>query len=225
MEYERPIATVDVALFALVDGELGLLLPRRDREPFAGRRALPGGFVRVDEDASTEDAARRVAGQKLGMDVAYLEQLYTFSGPNRDPRGWSLAVAYLGLVPAAHLSPDVLRDVLPVDRLPSLPFDHGVIAARAVRRLRDKSTYSSLPAFLLPGEFTLHELRTLYERITGEALDKANFRRQVVDAQRLVEPTGRRTAGAAHRPAELFRLASPGTLLVRSGPGPAKPQE
>lgn len=224
-EYDRPIATVDVALFALVDGALGLLLPRRDREPFAGQRALPGGFVRVDEDRNTEAAARRVAGQKLGMDVSYLEQLYTFSGPDRDPRGWSLAVAYLGLVPAAHLSPRVLADVLPVDRLPPLPFDHGAIAARAVRRLRDKSTYSSLPAFLLPAEFTLHELRTLYERITGEALDKANFRRQVVDAQRLVEPTGRRTSGAAHRPAELFRLASPGTLLVRSGPGPAKPQD
>ena len=223
MDFERPIATVDVALFALIEGGLGLLLPRRDRPPHEGARALPGGYVRVDEDWDTEAAARRIARDKLGMEVAYLEQLYTFSGRTRDPRGWSIAVAYLGLVPAAHLHGAVLRDVLPVDALPPLPFDHGAIAAKAVRRLRDKSSYSSLPGFLLPAEFTLQELRTLYERITGEALDPANFRRQVVEAQRLVEPTGRRRTGAAHRPAELFRLASPGTLLVRSVHGPARP--
>jgi len=106
-------------------------------------------------------------------------------------------LAYLGLVPSANLYGEVLRDIVPVDRLPPLPFDHGAIAAKAVRRLRDKSSYSSLPGFLLPEEFTLQELWTLYERITGEALDKANFRRQVVDAQRLVEPTGRRRTGEA----------------------------
>ena len=220
MEFEKPIATVDVALFALVEGGLGLLLPVRDKPPYAGARALPGGYVRVDEDDDTEATARRVARDKLGMDVAYLEQLHTFSGRARDPRGWSIAVAYLGLVPAAHLGGDVLRDVLPVDRLPELPFDHGAIAAKAVQRLRDKSTYSSLPGFLLPPEFTLGELRTLYERITGGALDPANFRRQVVEAQKLVEPTGRKRTGQAHRPAELFRLAGRGALMVRSGTRP-----
>ena len=225
MEFDKPIATVDVALFALVEGGLGLLLPRRDKPPHAGARALPGGYVRVDEDDDTEATARRVARDKLGMEVSYLEQLYTFSGRTRDPRGWSIAVAYLGLVPAAHLTGAVLRDVLPVDRLPPLPFDHGAIAARAVRRLRDKSSYSSLPGFLLPEEFTLGELRTLYERITGEALDPANFRRQVVEAQRLVEATGRRRMGGAHRPAELFRLASRDALLVRVGSGPARAVE
>lgn len=132
-------------------------------------------------------------------------------------------MAYLSLVPSAHLHREVLRDIVPVDRLPPLPFDHGAIAAKAVRRLRDKSSYSSLPGFLLPEEFTLQELRTLYECITGEALDKANFRRQVVDAQRLVKPTGHRRTGEAHRPAELRRLTSPGTLMVRSGSGPARP--
>ena len=225
MDFDKPIATVDVALFALLDGGLGLLLPRRDKPPYEGVRALPGGFVRVDEDDDTADTARRVARDKLGMDVSYLEQLYTFSGRRRDPRGWSIAVAYLGLVPAAHLHGPVLHDLVPVDRLPPLPFDHAAIAAKAVRRLRDKSTYSSLPGFLLPAEFTLQELRTLYERITGEALDPANFRRQAVDAQRLVEPTGRRRTGPAHRPAELYRLAAPGRLLLRDGPGPARPAD
>ncbi len=189
----------------------------------AGIAKLPSGQCKSRLDDDTDATARRVSRDKLPMEASYLEQLYTFSGRHRDPRGWSLAVAYLGLVPSAHLCGEVLRDIVPVERLPPLPFDHGAIAAKAVRRLRDKSSYSSLPGFLLPEEFTLQELRTLYERITGEALDKANFRRQVVGAQRLVEPIGRRRMGEAHRPAELFRLTSPGTLLLRSGSGPARP--
>jgi 8-oxo-dGTP diphosphatase len=215
-EFPAPIATVDLALFALVEGGLGLLLPRRDRDPYRGARALPGGFVHVDEDEDTADTARRVAREKLGMEAPYLEQLYTFSGRLRDPRGWSIAVAYFGLVPAEALSEAVRADLMPVDRLPALPFDHGTIAARAIQRLRDKSTYSSLPTFLLPPEFTLHELRTLYERITGEQIDKANFRRQVVDAQKLVEPTGVKRTGLAHRPAEMFRIVRPEARVMRA---------
>ena len=220
--YPVPNATVDVALFSLTGGGLGLLLPRREREPFRGVRALPGGYVHVEEDEDTHDTARRVAREKLGMDVSYLEQLYTFSGRARDPRGWSLSVTYLGLVPATELSAAVRADLVPVERLPALPFDHDRIAAMAVRRLRDKSAYSSLPAFLLPETFTLHDLRTLYEQITGERIDKANFRRQIVDAQKLVEPTGAKRTGLAHRPAELFRLSEPvlkdfGKVVIPAG--------
>jgi 8-oxo-dGTP diphosphatase len=224
-EFPRPLATVDVALFALIEGGLCLLLPRRAKAPYEGSRALPGGFVHVDEDGDTADTARRVAREKLGVDVAYLEQLFTFSGRLRDPRGWSISVAYIGLVSAGDLGADVLADLMPVDRLPALPFDHGEIAATAIRRLRDKSTYSSLPAFLLPREFTLHDLRTLYERITGERIDKANFRRQIVEGQKLVEPTGVRRTGSAHRPAELFRLTEPGALIFRSTVVPARRHE
>jgi len=206
-DFPAPYASVDLVLFALIKDGLGLLLPRRDREPFLGSRALPGGYVHVDEDDDAFDTARRVAREKLGVDVAYLEQLYTFSGRARDPRGWSISVSYLGLVAAADLAEPVRRDLASVEAIPRLPFDHNEIVAKAIQRLRDKSTYSSLPAFLLPHEFTLNDLRGLYERITGEPIDRANFRRQIVDAQKLVVPTGNRRRGLAHRPAEFFRLS------------------
>lgn len=206
-DFPTPYASVDVVLFALIKDGLGLLLPRRDREPFLGSRALPGGYVHVDDDDDTFDTARRVAREKLGVDVAYLEQLYTFSGRARDPRGWSISVSYLGLVAAADLAEPVLSNLAPMEAIPRLPFDHNEIVAKAIERLHDKSRYSSLPAFLLPREFTLNDLRELYERITGEPIDRANFRRQIVDVQKLVAPTGSRRKGLAHRPAELFQLS------------------
>lgn len=206
-DFLTPYASVDLVLISLINDQLGLLLPRRDREPFLGSRALPGGYVHIDEDDDTFDTARRVAREKLGVDVAYLEQLYTFSGRARDPRGWSISVSYLGLVAAADLAEPVRRNLAPVEKLPRLPFDHNEIVAKAIQRLRQKSSYSSLPAFLLPREFTLNDLRELYERIIGEPIDRANFRRQIVDVQRLVVPTGSRRRGLAHRPAELFRLS------------------
>lgn len=206
-DFQTPFASVDLVLFSLIDDGLGLLLPKRDREPFLGSRALPGGYVHIDEDDDTFNTARRVAREKLGVDVAYLEQLYTFSGRARDPRGWSISVSYLGLVAATDLAEQVRRNLVPVEKIPRLPFDHNEIVAKAIQRLHDKSTYSSLPAFLLPPEFTLNDLRGLYERITGESIDRANFRRQIVDVQKLVVPTGGRRRGLAHRPAEFFRLS------------------
>jgi len=206
-DFLTPYASVDVVLFALIEDGLRLLLPKRDREPFVGSRALPGGYVHVDDDEDTFDTARRVAREKLGVDVSYLEQLYTFSGRARDPRGWSISVSYLGLVAATDLAEAVRKNLAPVERIPRLPFDHNEIVAKAIQRLHDKSRYSSLPAFLLPHEFTLNDLRELYERITREPIDRANFRRQIVDVQRLVVPTGSMRRGLAHRPAEFFRLS------------------
>jgi ADP-ribose pyrophosphatase YjhB (NUDIX family) len=206
-DFPTPFASVDLVLVSLIDDGLGVLLPKRDREPFLGIRALPGGYVHIDEDDDTFNTARRVAREKLGVDVAYLEQLYTFSGRARDPRGWSISVSYLGLVAATDLAEQVRRNLVPVGRIPRLPFDHNEIVAKAIQRLHDKSTYSSLPAFLLPHEFTLNDLRELYERITGEPIDRANFRRHIVDVQKLVVPTGGRRRGLPHRPAEFFRLS------------------
>jgi 8-oxo-dGTP diphosphatase len=206
-DYPTPFVSVDLVLFSLVEDGLGLLLPRRDREPFLGSRALPGGYVHVDEDDDAFNTARRVAREKLGVDVAYLEQLYTFSGRARDPRGWSISVSYLGLVAATDLAEPVRRDLIPVENTPRLPFDHNEIVAKATQRLHDKSTYSSMPAFLLPGEFTLNDLRELYERVTRVPIDRANFRRQIVDVQKLVVPTAGSRRGLAHRPAQLFRLS------------------
>ena len=203
----RPIVTVDVALFTLQEAGLSVAPLARDREPYAGRPALIGGWIHVDEDADATATAARVLRQKAGLAVPYLEQLYSFSGPVRDPRGWSVSIAFIALVPAATLveagHPDLRLTA--VDALPPLPFDHAEIIEAALRRLRGKATYSSLPAFLLPEEFTLAELHAVYQQVIGTRLDRASFRRKIMD-QGVVEPvTGRQRTGH-FRPAQLYRL-------------------
>lgn len=205
-DFPRPIATVDIALFTLRAGTLCVMLARCEREPYQSQLALLGGFVHVDEDGDTTATAARVLREKAGLTAPYLEQLYTFSGKVRNPRGWSIAVAYYALVPegllAAHAVP---VELVAVDRLPALPFDHDRIVAKAVERLRGKSTYSSLPAYLLPEHFTIQELHRVYEQVIGVRLDKASFRRKIED-QEIVEPVAGEKRGGAHRPAQLYRL-------------------
>lgn len=216
--YEDPLALVDVTLFSIQNGRLSLLLATRKdaAEPFCGMPALPGGVIHTDEDEDAADAARRVVRTKLGIDPPYLEQLYTFSGRLRDPRRWSLSVAYYSLVPAAVLeqtSVDGLAFVA-VDALPALPFDHGAIVETAVRRLRDKSTYSSLLTFLLPAEFTIPELHAVYEQVTGSTTNITAFRKKVLDED-MIEPTGTRRTGGQHRAPDLYRRKAAGLQQLR----------
>jgi len=201
------ICTVDVVLLTLRDNALHVLLHRREREPFKGAMALPGGYVHADEDGSTWDAAARVLKEKVGTTSPYLEQLATFSGPRRDPRGWSVAVAYYALVPASVLPPDEAGvQVLPVGRLPPLAFDHAEIVALAVERVRAKSQYSSLPVYLCGESFTLPQLQAVYEAVLGESINKVSFRRKVEELG-MVEPIeGALETGRANRPAQLYRL-------------------
>ena len=207
VEYPNPIATVDVVLLTLTAGSLHVGLLRRSAEPFLGVPALPGGFVHAAEDRSLSDAARRVLRDKVGLVPRYLEQLSTVGDPVRDPRGWSISVAYYVLFTAEDL-PGALPGLrwVPADALPALAFDHAAIVAAALQRLRGKSAYSTLPAFLLPPSFTFAELHRVYEQVIGTRLDLASFRRKVVD-QGIIEaiPGGRRSG--AHRPAQLYRLA------------------
>jgi ADP-ribose pyrophosphatase YjhB (NUDIX family) len=205
------IATVDVALFTLREGRLCVVLLRRQNQPYKGRLALPGGYIHVDEDGDALETARRVLRQKTGLVSPYLEQLYTFSGAFRDRRGWSLSVCYYALVPEGSLvpAPGVEIELVPADDIPALPFDHNLIVATAIERLRGKSTYSSLPAFLLPALFTLTELQEVYEKVLGLRLDKATFRAKI-EAQGIVEPAQGMKRGGAHRPAQLYRLAAQG---------------
>ena len=196
---------MDVVLLTLHDGQLQVLLLKRDREPFAGALALPGGYVHAQEDQSCEDAAQRVLQQKAGLQSPYLEQLASFSGPARDPRGWSLSIAYVALVPApASAQPG--QHWLPVDRLPQLPFDHGRIVATAVERVRNKSQYSSLPVHLCAEPFTLPQLHTIYEALLGEAINPVSFRRKMDELGILEAVPGAKRAEGAHRPAQLYRL-------------------
>lgn len=211
--YEDPLALVDVALFTIQDGRLSLLLATRKNrdEPFFGAPALPGGVIHTDEDEDAQDAARRVVRTKLGIDPPYLEQLYTFSGRLRDPRRWSLSVAYYSLVPEQVLEETLVEglEFVPVERIPELPFDHNAIAAMAVRRLRNKSTYSSLLTFLLPPEFTIPELHAVYEQVTNSPTNIAAFRKKVLDED-MIELTGRRRKGGQHRAPDLYRRKEPG---------------
>lgn len=204
---ERPIATVDIVVFTLVDDELRVALYERPNEPFAGLAGLPGGYVRIGEDADLDAAARRVLRDKADLRGAHLEQLATFSGADRDPRGWSLSAAYLAVVPVDQVRGGPgLRLVSPSSRR-GLPFDHGRIVAAALERVRSKSVYSTLPAFLLPPEFTVAELRDVYQLVLGvDRLDLAGFRKKILDLG-VIEPVeGARRTGA-HRPAQLYRRA------------------
>ena len=167
-ESDPIICTVDVVLLTLRQDVLHVVLIKRDRDPFKNVMALPGGYVHVEEDQDAWDAAARVLREKTGIASPYLEQLATFSGPGRDPRGWSVSIAYYALVPSEILpADDDGIHVTPVARLPSLPFDHRSIVELAVKRVRAKSQYSSLPVYLCGDSFTLPQLRQSSRRTSN----------------------------------------------------------
>jgi 8-oxo-dGTP diphosphatase len=202
------ICTVDVVLMTLRDSRLHVALLKRDHAPFVGLPALPGGYIRAAEDTDTQAAAARMLREKTGIDSPYLEQLATFSGSSRDPRGWSISVAYYALVPeeviAAGGHPEV--ELLPVEALKGLPFDHQQIIEAATRRVRNKSSYSSLPVYLCGENFTLPQLQKVYEAILGEPINKVSFRRKLDELDILEAVEGAMETGKAHRPAQLYRL-------------------
>lgn len=211
MPETRPILTVDVLLFTLVGERLHVALALRGREPFADRHALPGTYVRT-EDADLAASATRMLADNLGLSVPHIEQLETFSGPDRDPRGWSASVAHYALVPAALLAtaaPRARLVTVPAADPGALPFDHARMVARGVERIRNKSTYSALPAYLLPETFTLPELRTVYEQVTGLEFDAMRFRTNVLEQGLVREADGVRRSPGPGRPAQLYRVAGP----------------
>lgn len=202
------ICTVDVVLLTLQDGILNVALLKRDHEPFAGILALPGGYIHAELDADTQDAAMRVLRDKTGIVSPYLEQLATFSGRGRDPRGWSISVGYYALVPPAVIEraghPEVV--LMPIDRIKGLPFDHQRIVEAAVERVRNKSSYSSLPVYLCGETFTLPQLQGVYEALLGEPINKVSFRRKIEEFAILEPIEGALEKGKANRPAQLYRL-------------------
>lgn len=212
---EKPICTVDVVLLTIHKSALHVALFKRPNAPFAGAYALPGGYVHTDSDASCFDSAMRVLSAKTKVQTPYLEQLATFSGAHRDPRGWSLTVVYYALVREEVLvaaNPEDMQ-LVPVDDIKNMPFDHAQLIASAVDRLRRKAEYSSLPVHLCPEEFTLPELQAVYESVQGVELHKSTFLRKIRDlnvVEQVKEEVGgqlvtkmRRGAG---RSAEVYRL-------------------
>ncbi len=217
-EYPRPALTVDVVIFTLRENRLHVLLIQRGEAPFAGMWALPGGFVRMEE--SLEDAANREMEEETGLNQAYLEQLYTYGNPGRDPRGRVVSVAYFALIPAdAPVRSEGGSDArqarwVPVEELPHLAFDHQEIISYALRRLRYKLEYTAAGFELLPEMFTLSEIQRIYEMILGEKLDKRNFRRRILEAG-IIEPTPHRRGGEG-RPAQLYRYRADAVAEVKA---------
>lgn len=198
--------TVDIVLFTIVERDLQVLLIRRLAKPFQGLFALPGGFVQEGE--SLDRAAERELREETGVEKVYLEQLYSFGEPGRDPRGRVITVAYYALVPNVQLlkAGTDASDAswFPVARLPQLAFDHRQIIEYAQQRLRNKLDYTNVGFELLPEKFTLTELQLVHEAILGEPLDKRNFRRKII-VKGIVAPT-KEMRPTGRKPAQLFKF-------------------
>ncbi len=207
-EYPRPALTVDCVVFGLDDDELKVLLIRRGGEPYAGRWALPGGFVQMDE--TTEDAARRELQEETGLERIFLEQLYTFSDVDRDPRERVVTVAYYALVKMSDHRVQAATDAadagwFAVSEAHALAFDHDKILDVALTRLRGKVRYQPIGFELLPKKFTLTQLQRLYEVVLETKLDKRNFRKKILGMDLLVD-LEEVEKDVAHRAARLYRF-------------------
>lgn len=216
-DFERPILTVDVVLLTLKEGRLMVALAPRSIEPFKGKPALLGGYVRLTSDEDAEATVARVLAEKAGLKDVYVEQLQTFTGRKRDPRGWSASIAYIALLPLERLEQVAPGLILKAaDQPGALPFDHEAIIAAARDRIRTKGAYSTLPARLLPPTFTLPEMQHVYETVIGERLDQSSFRRKIAELGVLeMIPGETRRSAIVRRPAQLYRLAEPISLFDR----------
>ena len=220
--FPLPYTTVDIVIFTVRDSVLEVLLVKRpadSREPFPSRWALPGGFVNIDLDVDLLACARRKLQEKTGVVSPYLEQLGSWGGRDRDPRGWSATHVYFALIPGDELE---LRhganaaDVswMAVDRAlkTRLAFDHSELLLAAVERLRSKVEYTSLPAFLLREPFTLPQLQHMYEVVLGRPVDKSGFRTRMLSAGFLAEAG--HVEGSSNRPAMGYRLVNRDAAVV-----------
>lgn len=205
--HRYPAIAVDTIIFTVGADDLLVLLVRRRGAPYAGHWAIPGGFVGADE--SLDEAAARELHEETSVNDVYLEQLYTFGEPGRDPRGRVISVTYYALVRHALevQGGDDAADArwFPLRALPPLAFDHQTILDYALERVRRKVEYTNIVYSLLPDTFTLTELQRVYELILGRELDKRNFRKKFGSLD-LIEPTGVLRRDGAHRPAKLYRF-------------------
>ena len=219
-EHPRPSVTVDMILFAFQNDELTVLLIRRTHDPYAGKWALPGGFVGEQEDLY--DAALRELKEETNVSNVYLEQLYTFGQPHRDPRARVITVAYFALLSADEVAQQMIHSGSDAGEarwwsiysLPELAFDHARILEYALQRLRWKLEWTALGFLLLPKEFTLSEPQKVYETVLSEPLDKRNFRRRIMEAQ-VIEPLDEVRAGEG-RPARLYRFRPDAVAEVKA---------
>jgi 8-oxo-dGTP diphosphatase len=205
-EYPRPALAVDCTIFGFDGDELNLLLIQRDNEPFRGNWALPGGFVHIDE--TSDEAAKRVLQEKAGVKRVFIEQLYTFSDVDRDPRERVVSVAYYALVNTRVYELIAGRDTVKaewfrVSKLPRLAFDHDRIAKVALERLKGKVRYQPIGFELLNEKFTLTELMQLYQAVLGIDIDKRNFRKKILGTG-LLTALDEKQKNVAHKAARYY---------------------
>ncbi len=214
--YETPLVTVDIVIFTIEGGKLKVLLIQRKKPPFQHMWAIPGGFIHTGE--TLDEAAERRLYEETNAKGIYLEQLYSFGSPNRDPRARVITVAYYALISADRLrleASDNAEDVqwFDVSDLPELGFDHRQIVHLAWARLKDQIKDSNIGFQLLPDKFTLTELQRVYELILGKNLDKRNFRKKILSSGIVVETEETKMDGY-HRPAQLYAFKERQKVLM-----------
>ena len=209
-DFDVPLTTVDMSIFTLREGQIQVLLVKRAQRPHQGEWALPGGFIDLKKDNNLLDTARRKLHEKTGIDTPYLEQVATFGSADRDPRGWSVTIAYFALINSEGVDLKGNKSTEEVIWAPirtifsdyALAFDHKAILSTCVERLQSKVHYTALPTHLLPASFTLSELQTTFELILEKPIEKKSFRRRILEAD-MLEETGKMKEGN-NRPAKLY---------------------
>ncbi len=208
LEQKTHEVTVDTVIFTIRRNNLEVLLVQRGQEPFKGRWAVPGGFVRLSENL--DEAAKRVLYEKTSVKDVYLEQLYTFGEPERYPSARVITVSYVALIRSDELELSAeeglnIQQIAwhPVYSIPELAFDHKDILNYAIKRLRARLEYTPIAFQLLPKKFTLTELQRTYESILDTELDKRNFRKKMISLGILKE-YDEFTKESSKRPARLY---------------------
>jgi 8-oxo-dGTP diphosphatase len=189
-KFPKPSVTVDIVIFTIDDDELKVLLVKRNLEPFKGKWALPGGFVRINE--SLEDATKRELKEETGVKDVYLEQLYSFGEPKRDPRGRVITIAYMALINSENIKLKASTDVsdakwFSLFNMPQLAFDHKKILDYSIQRLKWKFEYTSVAFSLLPKKFTLGQIQKIYGIVFNKKFDKRNFNKKIISLDILKE--------------------------------------
>jgi 8-oxo-dGTP diphosphatase len=206
-KYQKPSVTVDIVIFTVHENELKVLLVKRAIEPFKDKWALPGGFVRIKE--SLDDAAKRELQEETGVKDVYLEQLYSFGEPERDPRGRVITISYIALVNSENINLKASTDVSNVQwfslkKIPALAFDHKKILEYALKRLKWKFEYTTVAFSLLPKKFTIGEIQKIYERVFNKKFDKRNFFKKIISLNILKEEGIKKDV--SYRPPMLYSL-------------------
>ena len=215
-KYEYSAAAVDLVIFAIINGELNVLLTKMKYKPFEGKLALPGGRIRVYE--SVDECAKREIKEKVGIKDIYTEQLYSFGDVKRDPSVRIISVSYLALVDNIdNIKLETTEKYekiywMPVNKVSKLAYDHNKILKYALFRLKSKLIYTNIVCNLLPKKFSLSEMQKVHEIILGRKLDKRNFRKKVLTLD-LIKEAGREV-GVPHRPSKLYSFKTKKLMII-----------